>query len=99
MAVGEPMLSPAVVATLIDRVTKQQEPGRASRARERLGRLTDREREIAEAVARGLSNAQIASELYLSVPTVKAHVGHIFTKLDVDNRVQVAICVLDASGT
>ncbi|HWK91756.1 MAG TPA: response regulator transcription factor [Luteimicrobium sp.] len=99
VAVGEPMLSPAVVATLIDRVTKQQEPGRAARARERLGRLTDREREIAEAVARGLSNAQIASELYLSVPTVKAHVGHIFTKLDVDNRVQVAICVLDASGT
>jgi FixJ family two-component response regulator len=76
VAAGEPMLSPAVVATLIERVKKQQEPGRSARARERLDRLTDREREIAEAVARGLSNAQIASELYLSVPTVKAR--HLF---------------------
>jgi len=97
VAAGEPMLSPAVVATLIERVKKQQEPGRAARARQRLTLLTDREREIADAVARGLSNAQIASELYLSVPTVKAHVGHVFSKLGVDNRVQVAICVLDAA--
>jgi DNA-binding NarL/FixJ family response regulator len=98
VAAGEPMLSPAVVATLIEHVKSRREPGRSARARERLTRLTEREREIAGAVARGLSNAQIASELYLSVPTVKAHVGRIFTKLEVDNRVQVAICVLDASG-
>ena len=98
VAAGEPMLSPAVVATLIERVRRQKEPARSARARERMARLTDREREIAEAVARGLSNAQIAAEVYLSVPTVKAHVGHVFAKLGVDNRVQVAICVLDAAG-
>lgn len=98
VAVGEPMLSPAVLATLIERVTRQQEPGRAAQARARLARLTEREQEIADAVARGLTNAQIAAELHLSVPTVKAHVGHIFTKLDAENRVQVAVCVLDATG-
>jgi DNA-binding NarL/FixJ family response regulator len=98
VAAGEPMLSPAVVATLIEHVKRRREPDRAGGARDRVARLTEREREIARAVARGLSNAQIASELYLSVPTVKAHVGRIFTKLEVDNRVQVAICVLDASG-
>jgi DNA-binding NarL/FixJ family response regulator len=51
---------------------------------------------VALAVARGLSNAEIASELYLSVPTVKAHVTRLFDKLGATNRVQVAMCVYDA---
>jgi DNA-binding NarL/FixJ family response regulator len=96
VAAGEPMVSPAVLETLIGQVTRRSEPDRARLARERLARLTDREREIAEAVGRGLSNAEIAAELYLSVPTVKAHVGRLFTKLEVDNRVQIALCVHDA---
>jgi DNA-binding NarL/FixJ family response regulator len=45
---------------------------------------------------RGLSNAEIASELFLSVPTVKAHIGRLFAKLEVDNRVQIALCVHDS---
>jgi DNA-binding NarL/FixJ family response regulator len=93
---GDPTLSPAVISTLIDQVTRQREPERARTARERLARLTGREREIADAVGRGLSNAEIAAELYLSVPTVKAHVGRLFAKLEVDNRVQIALCVHDA---
>ena len=59
--------------------------------------LTDREREVAVAVGRGLSNAEISAELFMSVPTVKTHVGRLFTKLDVDNRVQLAILVHDAA--
>ena len=51
---------------------------------------------MAVAVGRGLSNAEIAGELYLSVPTVKAHVSRLFDKLHVSNRVQIAICVHDA---
>ncbi|MCW2757655.1 MAG: response regulator receiver, partial [Nocardioidaceae bacterium] len=83
-------------------VTARIAPDRTGAARTaaagaRLARLTDRERDVAEAVGRGLSNADIARELYLSVPTVKAHVGRLFTKLEVDNRVQIAICVHDAS--
>ena len=58
--------------------------------------LTERERDVALAVGRGLSNAEIAAELYLSVPTVKAHVSRLFEKLDVTNRVQIAIVVHDA---
>ena len=47
-------------------------------------------------VGRGLSNSEIASELYLSIPTVKSHVSRLLTKLDATNRVQVAMVVHDA---
>ena len=58
--------------------------------------LTVREREVAIAVGEGKVNAQIAEELYLSVATVKAHVSRLLTKLEADNRVQIAIRVHDA---
>jgi DNA-binding NarL/FixJ family response regulator len=95
VATGEPMLSPSVTNTLIQQVT-QHPPERSQAALARLDRLTEREREVAVAVGRGLSNADIAAELYLSVPTVKAHISRLFTKLEVENRVQIALCVHDA---
>ncbi|WP_457113079.1 response regulator [Marmoricola sp. URHA0025 HA25] len=95
VAAGEPMLSPSVTATLIEQVTARA-PGRSREARERLEGLTEREHEVALAVGRGLSNAEIAGELYLSIPTVKAHIGRLFMKLQVENRVQIALCVHDA---
>lgn len=99
VAAGQPMLSPSVTAQLIAAVAG---PGsgtdeRARDARARLESLTEREREVADAVGRGLSNAEISGELFMSVPTVKTHVGRLFTKLGVDNRVQVAILVHDAA--
>jgi DNA-binding NarL/FixJ family response regulator len=96
VADGEPMLSPSVTTTLIQRVTAQGSPERSRSALERMDRLTERERDVALAVGRGLSNAEIAGELYLSVPTIKAHIGRLFMKLEVDNRVQIALCVHDA---
>jgi DNA-binding NarL/FixJ family response regulator len=93
VAQGDPMLSPAVTRSLIRRVATSS---RSPAAVARLAELTDREREVALAVGRGLSNAEIAAELYLSVPTVKAHVSRLFDKLDVTNRVQIAMCVHDA---
>lgn len=96
VADGEPMLSPSVTTTLIQRVTAQSSPERGRSALARMDRLTERERDVALAVGRGLSNAEIAGELYLSVPTVKAHIGRLFMKLEVDNRVQIALCVHDA---
>lgn len=51
---------------------------------------------MAIAVAQGKVNAQIAKELYLSVATVKAHISRLLTKLEADNRVQLAIRVHDA---
>jgi DNA-binding NarL/FixJ family response regulator len=100
VAAGEPMLSPSVTATLIRRLRSDQ-PGHAASARtavagRRVATLTGRERDVALAVGRGLSNAEIAGELHLSVPTVKAHVSRLFDKLRVTNRVQIAICVHDA---
>ena len=61
--------------------------------RERFDRLTDREAEVALAVARGATNAQIAADLFVSIATIKTHVGHVYEKLEVDNRVQVALLV------
>ena len=102
VAAGQPMLSPSVTAQLIAAVTRD-EPTAAARDRTRSARdvlagLTEREGDVADGVARGLSNAEIAAELFLGVPTVKTHVGRIFAKLGVENRVQVAILVHDAQG-
>lgn len=96
VADGDPMLSPSVTRTLIDRVRSDADDDRSAQAEKRLSVLTERERDVALAVGRGLSNAEIAKELYLSVPTVKAHVSKLFEKLAVTNRVQIAICVHDA---
>jgi DNA-binding NarL/FixJ family response regulator len=95
-AAGEPTLSPRVAEQLIAAVTDRSAPDGRRAAAARLDALTDREREVALAVARGLSNADIAGELYMSVPTVKTHVSRILTKLDATNRVQAAIVVHDA---
>jgi DNA-binding NarL/FixJ family response regulator len=96
VADGDPMLSPSVTSRLIAQLTAGQAPDRTRAARERMARLTEREHEVAVAVGHGLSNAEIAGRLHLSVPTVKAHIGRLFTKLDAGNRVQIAICVHDA---
>lgn len=96
VAAGDPMLSPSVTRRLIDRLCRREGDDRIREAERRLEMLTDRERDVALAIGRGLANAEIAAELYLSVPTVKAHVSRVFDKLGASNRVQVAICVHDA---
>jgi DNA-binding NarL/FixJ family response regulator len=99
VADGDPMLSPSVTARLIAQLRAGAGPDRSRKAKERLARLTEREHEVAVAVGQGLSNAEIAGRLHLSVPTVKAHIGRLFAKLSCDNRVQIAICVHDAGLT
>lgn len=96
VASGEPILSPKATRTLITRLRAEPTGERAAAASRRLEALTDREHEVALAVGRGLSNAEIAKELYLSIPTVKAHVSRLFDKLGATNRVQIAITVHDA---
>lgn len=93
---GEAMLSPSATRSLVARVRQEAAEDRTAEARRRLDALTEREREVAVAVGQGLSNAEIAARLHLSVPTVKTHVSRLFEKLEVTNRVQVAICVHDA---
>ncbi len=96
VAAGEAMLSPAVTRRLIEHVADEGLGTRRARARELLERLTDREREVAVAIGQGKSNAEIAAELYMSVATVKAHVSRLLTKLELGNRVQIALLAHDA---
>ena len=99
VAAGQSILSPSVTAGVLASVRDARRAGDDSArqaARDRLAALTDRELEVAQAVGAGMSNADISRELYLSVATVKAHVGRILDKLGADNRVQVAITVHDA---
>lgn len=96
VAAGEPMLSPTITQHLIRQVTEAAPDSRREIALARVDKLTDREREVAEAVGRGASNAEIAAALHMSVATVKAHISHLFTKLDACNRVQVAITMHEA---
>jgi DNA-binding NarL/FixJ family response regulator len=94
---GDGTLSPAVAGRLIALVAGDTDASdRYERARERLDTLSSREREVAVAVGQGLANAEIAAELHMSVATVKAHVSRLLTKLQVDNRVQIALLVQEA---
>ncbi|MET8830778.1 response regulator transcription factor [Streptomyces sp. NPDC004610] len=97
VAAGDPVLSPTVTRQLMEHAAGT--PGgddRRTRARVRLAALNDREREVAVAVGRGLSNAEIAGELYMSVATVKTHVSRVLAKLGLNNRVQIALLAHDA---
>lgn len=95
VAAGEPMLSPSVTRRLIEQVTAGAGASRAARAEQLLSRLTEREREVAVAIGQGLSNAEIAVRLHMSVATVKAYVSRLLAKLELNNRVQVALLAHD----
>lgn len=91
---GEPVLSPAVTSTVIAAATASDQAVPA--LREVAGSLTEREREIAILLAKGLTNAQIGTRLHLSLATVKAHLTRLFVKLGTDNRVSAAMAIRDA---
>ena len=96
VAAGDAMLSPSATRSLVSRLRGMTANDRVTHAADRLTVLTERELEVAVCVGRGLSNSEIASELYLSIPTVKSHVSRLLTKLGSTNRVQVAMVVHDA---
>jgi DNA-binding NarL/FixJ family response regulator len=96
VASGDAIISPSVTRTLLAHFGTSQASDRHRDAARRLATLTDREREVATAIGAGASNAEVAASLFLSEATVKAHVSRLFTKLDVTNRVHIAILVHDA---
>jgi DNA-binding NarL/FixJ family response regulator len=90
VAEGEALLAPKVTRRLIEQFVQQPEtvtiapsPG--------LDSLTDREREVLEAVAHGLSNAEIGEQLFMSHATAKTHVSRLLTKLDARDRAQLVM--------
>jgi DNA-binding NarL/FixJ family response regulator len=89
VAAGDALLAPAVTKRLVERFVRRPPP--ASAEREVLEELTDRELEVLRLVARGLSNSEIAGELYLSEATVKTHVTRILSKLGLRDRVQAVV--------
>ena len=100
VAAGEAMLSPAVTRRLIEHVADRPARTRAGDARPRRcstgspsGSARSRWRS-----AQGRSNAEIGAELLMSVATVKAHVSRLLTKLELNNRVQIALLVHDAGA-
>jgi len=94
VAAGDPILSPKITRRLMDRAAA--EAGAQERARLALRALSPREHDVVLAIAHGDTNAEIAAKLYLSVPTVKAHITHILTKLALGNRTQIALLAHDA---
>ncbi|QLQ40284.2 response regulator transcription factor [Micromonospora robiginosa] len=95
-AQGRPVLSPEVMRRLIARVADAEDDGRQQAARRRLDVLADRERTVATEIGAGRTNAEIAARHHLGLTTVKTHVSAILTKLDLTNRVQVALLVQEA---
>ena len=98
VASGDAVISPRVTRRLLEEYA-QVLPLSASQQAERYPRLealTEREREVLIAVARGLSNTEIAASLYVSEATVKSHVGRILAKLSLRDRVQVVVLAYEA---
>jgi DNA-binding NarL/FixJ family response regulator len=92
VADGAAVLAPSTTRRLIDRfVPLLPDPERTARRDSLLEPLTDRERDVFRLLARGRSNREIASELFLSESTIKIHVGHILAKLNLRDRVQAVV--------
>ena len=97
VAAGDAIVSPSVTRTLLSHFGTTEASERHRLAAQQLAALTEREREVASAVGAGASNAEIAASLFMSEATVKAHVSRLLSKLDLSNRVQIAIVVHDAA--
>lgn len=91
VAGGDALIAPAITRRLIAEFARRPEPGIAHQATQVLEQLTDREREVLECVAKGLSNAEIASTLFVSHATVKTHVSRLLMKLDARDRAQLVM--------
>ncbi|MEO9175242.1 MAG: response regulator transcription factor [Gaiellales bacterium] len=95
IAIGEAMLSPAITRRLLDHVATKLEATNPDPPHERLGQLTSREVEVLRLLARGLSNAEIAVRLVVSEATVKTHISHVLSKLNVRDRAQAMVLAYD----
>lgn len=98
VAGGDALIAPNVTRRLIETFAHKLPTGEAEQPspRRHLEDLTDREVEVLTLMARGLSNTEIATELFVGETTVKTHVGHILTKLQVRDRVQAVVAAYES---
>jgi DNA-binding NarL/FixJ family response regulator len=92
VAAGEALLAPTITRKLIEDYLSRPRPNEQSK----LAELTDRELEVLRLLATGLSNRELAQQLFLSEATVKTHVNRVLTKLGVRDRVQAVICAYES---
>ena len=95
VAAGDALLAPSITRRLLDRYANRLPDPHAAEV-PALASLTEREREVLVLVARGLSNAEIAEELYVAETTVKTHVGRVLMKLNLRDRVQAVVLVYES---
>ena len=93
VAAGDSLLHPALTRRLVERFVQGPPPGGQPPL---LGQLTEREVEVLRLVGRGLSNAEIAAELFVGEATVKTHLGHVFSKLGLRDRVQAVVTAYES---
>jgi DNA-binding NarL/FixJ family response regulator len=93
VASGDALLAPSVTRRLVEDFVRRPPPG--EERPELLASLTEREQEVLELIARGLSNAEIAAKLFLSGATVKTHVNRILAKLELRDRVQAVVAAYE----
>ena len=89
VAAGDALIAPSVTRRLIEEFANR--PAAAAAPPHRLDGITEREREVLTLVGRGLSNSEIAAELFIGHATAKTHVARLLTKLDARDRVQLVI--------
>jgi DNA-binding NarL/FixJ family response regulator len=94
VAAGDALLAPAITRRLVEQFVRRPPPGSAKPPE--LADLTERELEVLVFVARGLSNSEIASALFLTEATVKTHLTHILTKLSLRDRVQAVVLAYES---
>lgn len=95
IAAGDALLAPSVTRQLLDEFSRSSSSTPRGLHRG-IADLTERETEVLEQMARGLSNAEIADELFVSEATVKTHVSHILTKLELRDRVQAVVAAYES---
>lgn len=88
---GDAVIAPSSTRRLMERLVTTLPPEQAAGPHEALAALTGREREVLVLMARGRSNTEIASDLFVAEATVKTHVGRILSKLDARDRVQAVV--------
>lgn len=94
VAAGEALLAPSVTRRLIDELARRPEPDASTVTG--IDELTDRELAVLRFVARGLSNSEIATEMYLGEATVKTHLGRVFVKLGIRDRAQAVVAAYES---
>jgi DNA-binding NarL/FixJ family response regulator len=94
VAAGDALLAPAITRRLVEQFVRRPPP--ASATPPALAELTERELDVLRLVARGLSNAEIATSLFLTEATVKTHLTHILAKLNLRDRVQAVVLAYES---